>query len=687
VATDPEGDESLTYTIAQDPLHGTVSINEVGFNGTDYTYTYKPGLNFFGTDSFQYTVRDSLGAEATYTITIVVNPVNDQPTASDVFVATDEDTPLESELPLGIDVDEGDAATYTLAEGGGPAHGTVDINPDGTYLYTPDANFSGPDRFSYTIDDRQGGQNTYTVYIDVNPVNDAPELTGQKADLPDGYQGTAYIVSAIDLLQGYSDVDFGDTLTVQNLSAGDGFEVIDNGNDTFTIRSLLNHIGAVQLTYQVSDGAAFVEATQTFTLGNANQPPELTGDKATLASGSEDNAYTVSATDLLQGFTDAEGSTLTVRNLSAGNGFRVITNGNGTFTITPPLNYNGAVNLTYQVSDGVALVGATQTFTLAPVNDAPVGKDNTVTINEDSPYALKVSDFGFADVDLGDSFGAVTITALPSDGTLTLNGEAVQVGQVISIADMNAGQLVFTPGAKERGPAYASFTFQVADQSGLRDAIPRTLTVDVVSINSVTALSRREISNEGFEANKKIEELLRLRALNEAAKDAYHSQGITKAEGAHPKSRVADALYFAAPSRALVKETSDTERLDGTKQKVILRNVATPPNPVTDRQGHIVYQLPEGVFKGGLGLIKYIATKRDGSPLPAWITFDSKTGKLTAEVPKEMKAPLEIKVEAVDSRGYKAETTLKVYPRPDKMSFTGKHTLSAQFKNAFHLAP
>ena len=100
-----------------------------------------------------------------------------------------------------------------------------------------------------------------------------------------------------------------------------------------------------------------------------------------------------------------------------------------------------------------------------------------------------------------------------------------------------------------------------------------------------------------------------------------------------------------------------------------------------------MYQIPEGIFKGGQGAIKFIASTKGGSALPSWIKFDSKTGKLIAEVPKEMKAPLEIKVEAVDSAGYKAETTLKIYPRPNKMSFTGKDSLSSQFKNAFHLAP
>jgi Putative Ig domain len=112
----------------------------------------------------------------------------------------------------------------------------------------------------------------------------------------------------------------------------------------------------------------------------------------------------------------------------------------------------------------------------------------------------------------------------------------------------------------------------------------------------------------------------------------------------------------------------------------------TPPDPITDNQGHIEYQIPNDTFKGGLGSIRFVATKKDGSTLPSWIKFDSKVGKLIAEVPKEMKVPLEVKVEATDARGFKAETSFKIYPRPNKPSFTGKHSLSSQFKNAFHLA-
>jgi hypothetical protein len=80
----------------------------------------------------------------------------------------------------------------------------------------------------------------------------------------------------------------------------------------------------------------------------------------------------VSAANLLTGFTDVDGDTLSISGLSANHG-TVADNGNGTFTITPAANYNGSVGLSYMVIDGHGgSVAASESFSLAAVNDAPV---------------------------------------------------------------------------------------------------------------------------------------------------------------------------------------------------------------------------------------------------------------------------------------------------------------------------
>src|SRR6185295_17912369 len=107
---------------------------------------------------------------------------------------------------------------------------------------------------------------------------------------------------------------------------------------------------------------------------------------------------------------------------------------------------------------------------------------------EDVAYRFRASDFGFSDVD-GDAFTAVRISSLPGDGRLTKNGAAVAAGQLISVADIQAGKLKFTPGPDDNGRNYASFTFQVKDDGNtLNGGVDIDPTPDRFIIN-VTAVA------------------------------------------------------------------------------------------------------------------------------------------------------------------------------------------------------
>src|SRR6185436_11952818 len=84
---------------------------------------------------------------------------------------------------------------------------------------------------------------------------------------------------------------------------------------------------------------------------------------------------------------------------------------------------------------------------------------------------------------------AVRITTLPGAGTLQNDGVNVTAGQFVSLADINAGKLVFTPVTNAHGAGYATFTFQVQDDGGTAnggvdlDTSARTMTVNVTSVN------------------------------------------------------------------------------------------------------------------------------------------------------------------------------------------------------------
>ncbi|HRH92847.1 MAG TPA: cadherin-like domain-containing protein, partial [Agitococcus sp.] len=138
-------------------------------------------------------------------------------------------------------------------------------------------------------------------------------------------------------------------------------------------------------------------------------------NQAVLAHGSEDTAYILSANDLLEGFSDVDGDILRVVNLTATNG-ALSDNQNGTYTFTPNTNFNGVVNITYQVSDGHnGIVDVVNSFEVRAVNDNPTGNASATLLNTTKgiiTYNVLVSDLlqGFSDVE-GDTLMVANLTA------------------------------------------------------------------------------------------------------------------------------------------------------------------------------------------------------------------------------------------------------------------------------------
>ncbi|PHM05763.1 cadherin-like domain-containing protein [Nostoc sp. 'Peltigera malacea cyanobiont' DB3992] len=160
---------------------------------------------------------------------------------------------------------------------------------------------------------------------------------------------------------------------------------------------------------------AFIGNSDGNTLFFENNNAPTGSPTATLSNTAEDTAITITAANLLIGFSDLDGDTLSVANLTATNG-ALVDNLNGTYTFTPTANFNGAVNLIYDVTDGTAtLTGQTQTFSVTSVNDAPTVANIIAdqTTLEDGFFSFIVPANTFADVDAGDS---LTYTAILANG-------------------------------------------------------------------------------------------------------------------------------------------------------------------------------------------------------------------------------------------------------------------------------
>jgi Ca2+-binding RTX toxin-like protein len=148
---------------------------------------------------------------------------------------------------------------------------------------------------------------------------------------------------------------------------------------------------------------------------------------------------------------------------------------------TPVANANGDALASFKFTsldnNGTVKTGKV-TFDVSAVNDAPTATDNTLTLAEDGSHTFAASEFGFADIDSGDALASVVISGLPSSGTLTLNGQAVQANDAIAVGDI--GNLVWTPDADDSGTALDTLKFKVTDGNGGTSA-ERTLTFDVTA--------------------------------------------------------------------------------------------------------------------------------------------------------------------------------------------------------------
>ncbi|GAB3760876.1 hypothetical protein GCM10028796_10170 [Ramlibacter monticola] len=446
--TDVDAD-TLTITGVTGGTGGTVAL--VGGN-----IVFTPTGNFNGTGSFTYTVSDGNGGTTTATVTVTVASVNDQPQVGDDSVAATEDQPLTI-LPgtlLGND-DDVDPDTLTIT---GVTSGTGGIVAlvGGNIVFTPTANFNGAGNFTYTVSDGNGGTATATVTVNVAGVNDGPVAGDDSVTVTEDQPLT--ILPGM-LLGNDSDVD-ADALTITGVTSGAGGTVALVGS-SIVFTPIANFNGAGSFTYTVSDGnGGTATATVTVNVAAVNDGP-VTGDDT--VTGSEDQPLTILPGTLFANDSDVDADTLTITDVTSGTGGTVALVG-GNIVFTPTVNFNGAANFTYTVSDGNGgTTTATVTVTVTPINDQPQAGNDSVTATEDQPLSILPGTLLANDSDVDADTLTITGVTSGTGGTVTLVG----------------GNIVFTPTGNFNGTG--SFTYTVSDGNG--DTTTATVTVTVASVN------------------------------------------------------------------------------------------------------------------------------------------------------------------------------------------------------------
>ena len=203
--------------------------------------------------------------------------------------------------------------------------------------------------------------NLFAGSVLFNNVNHAPVAT--PVTLAAGTEDTAYTITAATLLAGVTDVD-GQALSITSVGvASGGGNIVNNGNGTWTYTPAANSSGPVSFSYTASDGSLSASSTASLTINPVNDAPVAT--PVTLAAGTEDTAYTITAATLLAGVTDVDGQALSITSVSvASGGGNIVNNGNGTWTYTPAANSSGPVSFSYTASDGSLSASSTASLTL-----------------------------------------------------------------------------------------------------------------------------------------------------------------------------------------------------------------------------------------------------------------------------------------------------------------------------------
>lgn len=422
--TDPDGD-SLTFAIATPPDHGDLS-------GTAPDVTYTPDENYFGADSFTFTVNDGTTTSAAATVSVTVFAVNDTPTANPQSVTTNEDVALDITL-VGTDVD-GDTLTYTIVTP--PTTGTTGQSAANIH-YQPNANANGADSFTFTVND--GGETSLpaTVSITITPQNDAPSATEQSVTTDEDTP------KAITLAG--TDVD-GHSLTF-NIVASPANGDLSGMPPNVTYTADPNYHGGDSFTFTVNDGTvASAAATVSITVTPQNDAPSATPQSVTT---DEDTPKPIT----LAG-TDPDGEPLTFSIVdSPANGDLSGTPPNVTYT--PDANTTGSDSFTFTANDGtVTSSAATVSITITPQNDAPSATPQSVTTDEDTPKSITLAG---TDPD-GDTL-TFSIVDSPTNGDLS--GTPPNV--------------TYTPDADSNGND--SFTFTVNDGTATSSAATVSMTI------------------------------------------------------------------------------------------------------------------------------------------------------------------------------------------------------------------
>ena len=684
-----------SLTLSGAAVSANATVTKAQLDNGDLKYT--PPADGYGDSyaSFMFKVNDgTVDSASAYTMTINVMNVNDAPTGAPAIVGEPK-----AGVTLSLDfsgVADADGLPAVMDMEFTWAHtdnASVRLGTESTYLLS--ARDVGKNIYVYVEYTDAGGTAKESIEISSWPAtgaivaNAAPTASPSRVDVT---EDMAYTFTASDF--SFSDADTGDTLssvkietlpligslTLSGAAVSANATVtraqLDNGELKYTPAAdgygvPMNNFLYASFRFSVNDGTAdsAIEYPMDINIMNVNDPP--TG---ALAIVGEPKAGVTLSLDF-SGVVDADGlpavMTMLFRWAHTDNDQLGLGNQSTYLLSARDVGKNIKVFVEYEdMGSGKESIETSSwpaTGTIVD-NAAPTASNGTVQATEDMVYTFAASDFNFSDADTGDTLSSVKVETLPLIGSLTLSGAAVSAMDTVTKAQLDNGELKYTPAADGYGNPYASFMFKVND-GAVDSADAYTMTINVTNVNDAPTGAPAIVGEPEVGVTLSLD----FSGVVEAdGLPAVTAMDITWFHTDNPQRMIGTGSTYALVASDLGKNLYvyvEYTDLGGTQKEsleisswpatgTIVDNTNADPtvaNEIPDQEAvagmSFSYQFPANTFNDAdtSDTLGYEATKADGFELPTWLSFDAATRTFSGTPASTDTGTVSVKVLATDS--------------------------------------
>ncbi len=405
----------LTAVLDVAPVNGTLDFSPDG------NFSYSPAVGFYGQDSFSYHANNGVLDSGIVTVTLTIREVVPPPVAVQDFFETDEDMPLT--VPAnGVLMNDTDprARPLTAILDVGPGHGFLEFNADGSFIYTPEQDYFGPDSFAYHANNGFNDSQIVSVTLTINEVVPPPVALGDSYETD---EGSVLMTNGASVLLNDSDPRSRPlTAILDSLPANGTLALNPDGNFSYTPAT--GFFGQDSFSYHANNGVLDSGIVTVNVMVNEVVPPPLAADDSYQTD--EDVPLLIPASGVLANDTDSRGRAITaVLNVGPEHGVLVL-NQDGSFIYTPAEDYFGQDSFTYRSNNGFLDSGiATVNLTIHEVVPAPIALADGYSTDEGTALVIAGNGVLVNDADPRSRPLSAILNVGPTNGTVVLasNGD------------------------------------------------------------------------------------------------------------------------------------------------------------------------------------------------------------------------------------------------------------------------